>query len=103
MLIQLFLLYGMIGWLWMTHIAFVWRQPTATPHYLAYQRPRGVGLLWLIQAMHLFLWAYRQTWWLAITIMSLCARSTSTPSSPKFARFAAVPYLIYSLSCCLLE
>ncbi|MCE7987341.1 MAG: hypothetical protein DYG89_39745 [Caldilinea sp. CFX5] len=101
MLLQLLLLCGMIGWLLVTCKAFALWQSNTT--HFTYQRPRGVGLLWLIQAMHLLLWAYRQTWWLAITIMSLCVRSISTPYSPKFARFAAVPYLIYSLSCCLLE
>lgn len=78
MQIQLLLFCGMFGWLLVIYKAFVLHQSDATSNRLAHRRPRNVGLLWLIQAIHLLLWAYRQTWWLVAIITKRGAPSTFT-------------------------
>ena len=103
MLALLFALLSITGWLLVGYQVIAMRRPRSTTRLLAYQRAVSVGLLWLSQAMALLYAAYCHTWWVWMpTVRWLSPRLTAL-TFPKWARFTAVPYQTYPISCCLLE
>lgn len=103
MLVLSFVFLALVSWLVVGYQVFAWRRPYVTqPH--AYHCVISIGQLWLSQALVFLALAYSHIGWLWAALARLLLAPLATAlTCPTWARFTAVPYPTYPLSCCLLE